>query len=172
MWRGRILFKIPREDSVHGDSLYVAIWFSEASWEIAPESKLLYHTTSFIHSMSEILAPNEPSANRRSPPLFRWSMFLTGFLFQRGYSPWPYLRCHDILWTAEVIDNPFISAYGNIFYTLQYTKFIVNLVVQSPWTLNTTSMTSVATQSVLGCNNVLWALKGTFPKFDCVSVRP
>ena len=67
-WRSWISLKIPPEDLVHGNSLYVGIWFSEASWEIAPESTLLYYTTSFIHSTADILAPNEQSANRRSPP--------------------------------------------------------------------------------------------------------
>ena len=66
----------------------------------------------------------------------------------------------DLGQPRQVIDTLLLALMESSF--IYYTKFIVNLVVQSPWTLNTTSITSAATQSVLECNNVLWALKGTF----------
>ena len=65
-----------------GLSLYVAIGFSEASSEIAPESIFFQCTTLGIHSTTEIPAPKVHSATRGIPPFWR-SMFLIEYVFQR-----------------------------------------------------------------------------------------
>ena len=144
----------------------MAIGFSIASLKNARESISCYYTTSFIHSTAEIIAPNiyverkpeNPPRALYGDPCFLPDTYSGVDIFHDGI----FATTTDRGQPRQVIDNPFIGAYGNIFYTLQYTKFIVNLVVQSPWTLNTTSMTSVATQSVLGCNTFFGPSKVLF----------